>query len=96
MPFYSLFLILKGGGIKSMCPTCHKPLNESQYHGAYKSCPLCSQNAGIHIYYLYPDAFGKTPLRATPAHPDGPQSYCQNCRGGRVGPFANGLKCGQI
>lgn len=55
-----------------LCPICSKPLNVSQWKNGYKSCPACSQNAGIHIFYKYPDAFGTTPLRATPNHPDGP------------------------
>lgn len=76
-----------------MCPVCKKPLNISQWKNGYKSCPACSQNAGIHIFYKYPDAFGNTSLRATKKHPDGPQSHCEHCRGGAIGPHCNWLKC---
>ena len=67
------------------CKHCHNPLNEAQYHGVnLKSCPNCSvQNGQEHVFYKYPDAFGTTPLRATSVHPDGPQSHCTACRGGK-------------
>lgn len=78
------------------CPICSKSLSQSQYRSGYKSCPACSQNAGVHIFYKYPEAFGTTPLRATPNHPEGPQSHCENCRGGNVGPHSGALKCSQI
>lgn len=82
----------------NICPICHQPLNETQWkkEKQYKSCPCCSQNAKIHIFYKYPEAFGNTPLRATTNNPDGPQSYCENCRGGNKGPHPDGLKCDEI
>lgn len=79
-----------------ICPVCNKPLNLSQWKNGYKSCPACSQNAGIHIFYKYPDAFGTTPLRATPNHPEGPQSHCEICRGGNSGPHSSAIRCDQI
>lgn len=78
------------------CPICNKLLSEAQYKDEYKSCPACSQKAGVHIFYKYPDAFGTTTLRATNKHPDGPQSHCEICRGGNIGPHTGALRCNQI
>ncbi len=66
------------------CKHCNRPLNEAQYHNDLKSCPNCStQNGEEHVFYKYPEAFGTTPLRATSVRPDGPQSHCTACRGGK-------------
>jgi len=79
-----------------ICPICTKPLNEAQWKNGYKSCPACSQNEGVHIFYKYPDTFGTTPLRASQKHPDGPQSYCELCRGGNKGAYLGALRCNEI
>ena len=78
------------------CPICSTPLNVSQWKNRYTSCPARSQNAGIHILYKYPAAFGTTHLSATPNHPDGPQSHCEICRGGNSGPHSGAIRCNQI
>jgi phage FluMu protein Com len=79
------------------CIHCGKPLNEAQFHGNLKSCPSCSVNNGNeHIYYLYPETFGKTELRATSKRPDGPQSYCTACRGGKEQTEHSPILCSNI
>lgn len=82
--------------MSSNCKHCGKQLNMAQSKDDYKSCPRCSTNNGNeHIFYQYPDAFGKTDKRATINHPDGPQSYCTNCRGGNIGPYVGHKKCSE-
>lgn len=82
-----------------LCKHCGKPLKKAQNkHDAngnkFKSCPKCSQDNGdIHIYYKYPDYFGTSEKRVTKQHPDGPQSYCQNCREEIFGPHVGAFKC---
>ena len=79
------------------CKYCNEQLNESQYKGKYKSCPRCSTNEGEeHIFYPYPSAFGTTPKRASSNQPDGPQSYCTNCRSSGEGPYVDGKKCSDL
>lgn len=83
------------------CRICQHPLNMSQYrilNGVqYKSCPNCSVADGQeHVFYQYPEAFGETPKRRTGRHPEGPQSYCVNCRGGCRGPHAGAIRCSTI
>ena len=76
------------------CNRCNRPLNEAQYHENLKSGPNCSvNNAHEHVFYSYPDAFGTTPLRATSVHPDGPQSHCTACRGGKDASDFNSILC---
>lgn len=78
------------------CNHCNKPLNEAQYHNDLKSCPNCSiQNGKVHVFYKYPDAFGKTLLRSTSKHPEGPQSYCTACRGGKGNTDYREILCSQ-
>lgn len=80
------------------CKICGEYLNDSQYSvdGKYKSCPSCSTaNGQEHVYYQYPDCFGTTPKRATCNKPEGPQSYCTDCRG-RGASNTTGLLCSQI
>lgn len=82
-----------------LCKHCGRPLNESQYRDNkhYKSCPKCSINNGKeHTYYSYSSAFGITPLRASSTHEEGPQSYCQNCRGNGDGPYPGYKKCSAL
>ncbi len=83
----------------SICQICGKKLEEAQYreNDRYKSCPRCSRSNGEeHIYYLYPEEFGTTPLRATKAHPDGPQSYCESCRGNSAPIHIGYKKCSEF
>lgn len=69
-----------------MCPSCGEPLNVSRYRerddGSHcKSCPNCSRNHGRHAY-LSMEEFGERTMA------DGQmidQSWCDQCRGGRVG-----------
>ena len=78
---------------------CGQPLRRAQWAGKYiwKSCPGCSQAHGKeHVFYRYPDKFGTTPQRATGQHPEGPQSYCQRCRGGHALDPAEGTLCSAI
>ncbi|MCH1923369.1 hypothetical protein L9G74_03360 [Shewanella sp. C32] len=66
-----------------ICKICGKPLKQAQWknNNTLKSCPHCSlENGEQHVYYAYPDRFGETPKRATPKHPEGPQSHCTECR----------------
>jgi len=67
-----------------ICKCCGKPLSTSIFKKkrTMKSCPACSNaNGEYHVFHPYPSDFGTTPLRATEKNPDGPQSYCQSCRG---------------
>ncbi len=65
------------------CKICGKLLNMSQYvmHDRYKSCPKCSEmNGEEHVFFRYPETFGKSNKRETSNHPEGPQSYCYTHR----------------
>jgi len=65
------------------CKSCAVELNLSQWNESesLKSCPNCSSHHGLeHVYFKYPNEFGNTPRRSTPKHPEGPQSYCSECR----------------
>jgi len=66
------------------CRACGERLRKSIFVGgrAWKSCPNCSgENSNLeHIYYPYPEDFGTTEERASGPNPDGPQSYCTQCR----------------
>jgi hypothetical protein len=80
------------------CINCSKPLNETQYRKkrSLKSCPNCStKNGKEHLFYPYPETFGTTPKRSSTTNPDGPQSYCQACRGEQEQPL-QGILCSEI
>ena len=81
------------------CRYCGQPLNISQYSSdkRWKSCPLCSQKAGEHIFYPY-ETFGFTEQRVTYNNPDGIQSYCPPCRpqGASGGPYAGHKKGSEL
>lgn len=79
-----------------VCKFCGKPLSDSQWKNfngqRYKSCPNCSdKNGEYHVFHLYPDDFGTTLKRSTATHPEGPQSYCEGCRG--KNPPTTGILC---
>lgn len=82
------------------CKACGKLLKQSQYekNNKYKSCPRCSViNGEEHVFFSYPEDFGKSNKRETANHPDGPQSYCYThrpnpSRGVPVG----GILCSQL
>ena len=65
---------------ENVCSTCQQSLHDSvviERNGeVFKSCPSCSSNAGIHVFYKYDD-FGMRNMG------DGRlivQSWCQGCR----------------
>ena len=70
---------------RKKCSVCQVALNRSvrSSDGRWKSCPRCSVDAGEHVFRSYPDDFGMSGERTTEQNPDGIQSYCQECRGGR-------------
>lgn len=75
-----------------ICKHCGRPLSEAQWKDGYKSCPMCSKlNGEYHVFHKYPDDFGVTERRSTAEHPEGPQSYCERCRGKQ--PPLEGLLC---
>ncbi len=79
------------------CIHCEKELNQSDFRSqrTLKSCPKCSQhNGNYHVYHPYPDDFGTTQFRASSNNPDGPQSYCESCRGGNAP--RTGIECHEI
>jgi len=85
----------------SICGICGKSLSEAQYVTVddieYKSCPRCSQaNGEQHVFYRCPEDFGVTEKRITENNPIGIQSHCQNCRGGKDGPFAGNKTCASL
>lgn len=88
--------------MNNKCRYCGRPLNESQFiedenGNTFKSCPKCSTiDGGEHIYYQYPFYFGTTEKRISEQHPDGPQSYCQKCRGDILGPHDGAIKCSDL
>ncbi len=66
------------------CQNCHQPLSASQWSKSetWKSCPNCSQDDGAqHVFHVFPSDFGQTDARSSSPHPEGPQSYCNECRG---------------
>ncbi len=81
-----------------LCRICGKPLNEAQYSEdrAYKSCPNCSTNEGIHIFYKYPEGFGTTELRITQNNPEGGQSHCKSCRANKQPDKNERILCNEI
>lgn len=80
------------------CNHCGKPLKESIRINiedrVYKSCPLCSQENGkYHVFYSFPKEFGTSTKRITANHPEGDQSYCTVCRGGKQIARTDGILC---
>jgi hypothetical protein len=83
------------------CIACRDALGKSLFAGnrEWKSCPKCSSDTAEHdcehVYYPYPEDFGTTDERASKPNPDGPQSYCIECRerGSRSGKM---LRCSFI
>ena len=66
------------------CQNCSQALSVGQWSNdeAWKSCPRCSQEDGAqHVFHGFPGDYGKTTKRSSAAHPDGPQSHCNACRG---------------
>lgn len=81
------------------CKHCEQPISESQYKKdkQYKSCPGCSFEDGQeHIYYLYPDEFGITPLRSSQKSPEGAQSYCRSCRANNPPIHDGNKRCSEL
>ena len=85
--------------MSSVCKHCGRPLNESQYaqEMALKSCPKCSVEDGEeHIFYSYPQNFGKSVKRVSAKIPDGAQSLCSLCRVEDFGPHLGGRRCSEV
>lgn len=81
------------------CSACSNKLNASQWSAdqQWKSCPRCSQaNGKEHVFYAYPANFGETEARASASHPNGPQSYCVECRADHTPTFAGAKLCHQV
>lgn len=81
------------------CSACGTRLNAARWSkdGVLKACPHCSEMHGEqHVYYSYPDRFGETPARATSSHPNGPQSYCVNCRAKHAPTFEDAVFCSDV
>ena len=79
------------------CINCKEELTKSVYNSerTLKSCPRCSQNNGkYHVFHPYPSDYGTTPLRSSSTNPDGPQSYCESCRGGNTP--RPGIECHEV
>ncbi len=80
-----------------ICEICKKPLNRTEWSadGTLKSCPNCSAHSKKkqHVYYHYPEKFGTTPMRSTPKHPEGPQSYCSSCRAEDIPDLSQAIYC---
>ena len=55
-----------------------------QAKAKWKSCPLCSQRAGTHVFLRFPGEFGVADDRITDNNPVGAQSQCQTCRNHEV------------
>ena len=73
----------------STCPSCAKPLDDGLFYldgrekpvrdqarAAWKTCPHCSDLAGVHVFLPSPDAFGATEKRVTSDNPMGLHSWC--------------------
>lgn len=82
------------------CKHCEKKLKESirADNNNLKSCPKCSQDhvSGEHVFYSFPKRFGVTPLRASPKHPDGAQSYCIDCRQKNSPTYRDAILCSAV
>ena len=82
------------------CVACNNDVTEAKYlmieTDVYKSCPGCSKNAGEHIFYNCPEAFGRTVKRITSYNPMGLQSHCGRCRANKVGPYEDGILCSDM
>ena len=71
------------------------PLNGAQHEQGWKSCPECSVNNDLHIFYPF-SSFGYSEERVTSHEPDGIHSWCTSCRAppqGYKGIGPNGEKC---
>lgn len=82
-----------------LCRVCERELNRAQWSKdeTLKSCPHCSTKDGDqHVFFKYPQNFGTTPLRATPNHPEGPQSYCTECRADSVADLRHAIYCKDV
>lgn len=79
------------------CPACGAGLRKGVFVSgrAWKSCPECSGARGEHVYRTYPDDFGTTEARSSDPNPDGPQSYCNACRG-RGSVSGKQLQCSNV
>lgn len=82
------------------CISCSIDVTEAKYllieTDVYKSCPRCSQNAGEHVFYECPEAFGRTEKRITNYNLMGLQSRCSKCRSNKQGPHANAIMCSEV
>lgn len=81
------------------CNVCNSKLNASRWStdGDWKACPNCSNIEGKrHVYYPFPDRFGETPARASASNPNGPQSYCVECRADHPPAFAGAKYCDEL
>ena len=78
------------------CGDCGKPLNRSLYSAdeQLKSCPNCSAEAGYHLFYRHPEAFGTSDARTSDTTPDGVQSHCEACRDNRRA--SRGTPCDRV
>lgn len=82
-----------------ICTVCNRALNQTQWSNdeTLKSCPNCSATNGReHVFFRYPEKFGTTPRRATPQHPEGPQSYCTDCRGDNAADMSHAVLCRDV
>src|SRR6185369_9139778 len=60
------------------CRVCTRDLKDGTLQwkgGAWKSCPTCSDLAGVHVFLRYPDQFGTRPSKTNPRERI-PQSRC--------------------
>ncbi len=76
-----------------ICAVCECSLNDSQdavHNGVdYKSCPKCSADAGVHVFYKTED-FGFRDMG------DGRyivQSWCPSCRSGENPSIPEAFRC---
>lgn len=77
------------------CKCCGGRLDLAVEKGDYKSCPKCSQKAGVHIFYAK-EKFGWTEKRVTVNNPDGIQSWCARCRSNGTGVYPDEIRCGEM
>ena len=81
------------------CDVCNRELNLTQWSAdeSLKSCPGCSKSNGAqHVFFKYPEKFGTTSARSTPLHPEGPQSYCSDCRAESKVNLSNAVYCQDV